>query len=401
MNSDRKILIVDDDAFMRQMLLTISSSVSKHVETADSGEAAIRCFDRDSGRPDIIILDLKMPDIDGVQFARMLSNRNFFGSVILVSGADERILQTTASLIRRQNIDVLGYLHKPVSSTLLQQLLQQWQPTTQSAERSAQLVFTAEDLQLALNRREFFNLYQPKVRLTDGAIAGFESLVRWRHPEHGILSPGDFLTQFATANDLQSLTRQVIDMAFSEAANWQSTKPAPSLAVNVTMEDMRLAEFPSLVRELAEHYCIPAPQVTIEVTESSNIDDSLQAIDTATSLRIMGFSLSIDDFGTGHSTLSQLRDMPFSELKIDRGFVTGASTDDTRRSIFNASLNLANELSMSVVAEGIESESDWAFARRAGCEYGQGYFISQPIMADKIPLWQRDWQRRLSHLVNH
>ncbi len=400
MMTTSRILIVDDDEFMRRLLQISCRKVSTSVEVAASGHDAMRFFEQTDTHPDIVILDLKMPDIDGVQFSRMLSEMAFTGGVILVSGTEERILQTTSALLRRQHIDVLGYLNKPVSSDQLQQLLTSWQPSTQSQHAPQQQTFSAEEIQAALSEKQFFNLYQPKVRLSDGTIAGYETLARWRHPKRGVISPVEFIPQLSEPQDLQKLTVIVLEEAFAAAAKWQHLSATPSIAVNVTMEDLQLAEFPKTVLALSKRYRLSPEKITIEVTESSNIDESLRAIDAATSLRIMGFSLSIDDFGTGHSTMSQLSEMPFSELKIDRSFVTGADSDNTRRSIFNASLNLANELNMSTVAEGIESEADWQFVRQSGCDYAQGYFISRPMPANNISNWQTQWQQRAQQLIS-
>lgn len=400
MNKPR-LLIIDDDEFMRRMLQRIVEPVSDRAEVEGCARSALARLDQPDGRPNIIILDLKMPDIDGVQFARILSERGFDGSVILISGTDERILQTTTALLRRQTIDVLGYFKKPVLGSDLQSLIENWRPKSNDSVSFQARTFSADVVRAALEQGQLFNVYQPKVRFIDGVIGGFETLVRWQHPEHGVLAPDSFLPQLTSSDDLRQLTRTVIARAFSDTAEWLHSNQSPSLAINVTMEDMQHNDFAQTVSEMAEQHRIPPHKVTIEVTESSNIDESLRAIDSATSLRIMGFSLSIDDFGTGHSTMSQLQDMPFNELKIDRSFVTGADIDSTRSSILKASVDLAKQLGMHVVAEGIETQTDWEFAKQAGCDYAQGYFISRPLTPDLLPSWQTEWNGRATRLINH
>lgn len=393
------ILIVDDDEFMRRMLQRILAPVCTRVDTDSSALAAIARLRQPQSAPDIIVLDLKMPDMDGVQFARLLSESGYSGAVILISGADERILQTTATLLRRQGIVVLGYFKKPVAGNDLLALIDRWQPPQQNPSHAASKPFSADEVKAGLQAGQLFNVYQPKVRFDNGRVVGFETLVRWRHPEHGVIAPDRFLPQLHEPADIQQLTHTVIAQAFADTADWLRRDNTPSLALNVTMEDMQHGQFAQSLCELAEQYGIPPHKITVEITESSTIDDALRAIDSATSLRIKGFSLSIDDFGTGHSTLSQLRDMPFNELKIDRGFVTGASIDNTRSSILLASVSLAKQLDMTVVAEGIELEADWQYAKQAGCDYAQGYFIARPLAHDDLASWQAQWQERAAQLT--
>lgn len=399
MSHTPRILIVDDDQFMRRMLGAMLAPLCPEVDAQSNALGAIAQLEQPNTRPDIIVLDLKMPDIDGVQFARMLSEKGFAGGVVLISGADDRVLQTTAALLKRQSIDVLGYFKKPVIAKELLALIAGWRPSAHSAQSAAPQALGLEEIRKGFDEREFFTVFQPKVDFANGRVAGYETLLRWQHPEYGVLAPDSFLSQLNQAEDLRRLTRYVIETAFSETSVWLKEPDTPGLALNVTMEDLQQADFPQTLSALVQAHQIPPDKITIEVTESSDIDASLRAIDSASSLRILGFSLSIDDFGTGHSTLSQLRDMPFNELKIDRGFVTNASVDSTRRSIFTTSVSLAKQLDMTVVAEGIESHSDWVFAHQAGCNYGQGYFISPPLHHDALLAWQEQWQERVKGLL--
>jgi EAL domain-containing protein (putative c-di-GMP-specific phosphodiesterase class I) len=168
------------------------------------------------------------------------------------------------------------------------------------------------------------------------------------------------------------------------------------VAVNVSMDNLASLDFQDLVVELAAKYNVLPKYVVLEVTESQLMKDSRVPLEILTRLRLKRFHLSIDDFGTGHSSLAQLRDIPFDELKIDQGFVHRAWTDETLRAMYDASLALARQLDIEVVvAEGVEDQDDWNFLRRTGCDLAQGNFVSLPMPAEDFSAWLQDWRKRI------
>jgi len=208
-----------------------------------------------------------------------------------------------------------------------------------------------------------------------------------------------FLDQFialAEANGLiDDLTRAALGSALAQARLWKDAGLALKVAVNVSMDNLAKLDFADFVERAAEQAGVAPEDVVFEVTESRLMQDARAPLEILTRLRLKRFRLSIDDFGTGHSSLSQLREIPFDELKIDQSFVHGAGTDETRRAIFDASLGLAKQLKMESVAEGVEDRADWNFLRRTGCQLAQGYFIARPMPAADLPPWIERWQARL------
>lgn len=235
-----------------------------------------------------------------------------------------------------------------------------------------------------------------KVVVATGDVIGMETLVRWQHPEDGLVFPDRFIPVAEAHGLVGDLTRAVLKGALVQAKAWQEAGQALSVAVNVSMDDLAALEFADFVAAETAAVGMPPQSVVLEVTESRLMQSLATSLDVLARLRLKRFRLSIDDFGTGHSSLAQLRDLPFDELKIDRSFTRGAWQDERLRAIFEASLSLANQLGMEVVAEGVEDADDWAFLRQTGCHLGQGYFIARPMPAAALPGWLEDWRRRMN-----
>ena len=239
------------------------------------------------------------------------------------------------------------------------------------------------------------NYYQPKVAVANGRVVGVEALVRWRHPVDGLVFPDQFIGVAEAHGLIDALTRGVLHETLAQAKVWREAGLALRVAVNVSMDNLHDVEFANFIGEQTANAGVAVQDVVLEVTESRLMGDLRTPLDVLTRLRLKRFGLSIDDFGTGHSSLAQLRDLPFDELKIDRGFVHDAWKNATLGAIFNASLHLARQLGMEVVAEGVEDRDDWDFLRRSGCDLAQGYFIARPMPAADLPTWIDSWKQRL------
>ena len=232
--------------------------------------------------------------------------------------------------------------------------------------------------------------------LASGELVGVEALVRWRHPDEGLIYPDQFIG-VAEANGLiDQLTHAVIVTGFRAGRAWRELDLAMQLSVNISTHSLTSLHFADTVTNLASASRVAPDAVMFEVTESGLIGNLARALEVSSRLRLRRFRLSIDDFGTGHSSLVQLRDIPFNELKIDHSFVHGASIDDKLRAIYGASLSLGQQLKLQVVAEGVENRADWDFVRDSGCDLAQGYFVARPMPAEHLVHWLADWKERLS-----
>lgn len=397
------ILIIDDDPFMRDLLFSMLLRLKfTRVNTAESGVAALRYVDSPDYCPDLILCDLNMPEMDGVAFVRKLGERGYQGSLILISGVEQRVLETAERVVLAHGMRLLGRLQKPFNHRELADLLQKWAPAgTGPAPKNQTRVYAPEEIQSAIENQELILYYQPKVEVMTARLVGVEALVRWQHPGDGMVFPDQFIGVAEEYGLIDSLTRLVLKEALARARIWQDQGMGLKLSVNVSMDNLNSLDFPDFVENQAAAAGIAPEQLILEVTETRLMQDSLSSLEILTRLRLKGFSLSIDDFGTGNSTFTQLRDIPFTELKVDRGFVHGACCGNpTLRAIYNASLDLAQQLGMDLVAEGVEDRDDWDFLQQTGCRMAQGYFIAKPMAPEDLPGWLEQWKSQRDQLAD-
>ncbi|MGA3156344.1 MAG: EAL domain-containing response regulator [Steroidobacteraceae bacterium] len=389
------IVLLDDDPFMLKLMTHMLAQLGyTHVVACDGGSKALQYLNDPHEVVDLIFLDINMPGMDGVEFIRRLVDRRYAGSVILVSGENNRILESVEKLIEAHRLIALGHLQKPVKPEELARLLGQLKPRVGGRGRTPRVSrqsYTAEHLHAAIHEGQLVNYYQPKVALATREVVGFESLVRWQHPSDGLIAPDQFIGLAAQHGLITALTEVVLGMAMSQARDWSRAGHQIPIAVNVSMDDLTALDFPDRAADLAAAIGVEPQLITLEVTEGQVMRQLSTVLDVLSRLSLKRFRLAIDDFGTGHSSLAQLRDLPFDELKIDRGFVHGALTDGTRRAICSASLRMAHQLQMQVVGEGIEDVDDWEFLAHLGCDVGQGYYMARPMPAAEVQIWLEGW----------
>lgn len=394
-----RILAVDDEPFALLLLGRVLANLGfASVTTCDSGRRAIEVLDGPGAAVDLILLDLNMPEMDGIEFVRKLVERRYAGGIVLLSGEDEATRQAAETLIQAHHLRAIGHLQKPVSPGDLGALLARWRPKGALQEAAARPSYGADELRLAIERRELEAWYQPQVAVATGKVIGVETLVRWRHPEDGLVVPDQFITVAENNGLVDALTHAVMDAAVAQARAWRDAGFELRVAVNLSMQTLNSLDFPDRVQRQVEAAGVQPRDIVLEVTESRLMMDPSAVLDVLTRLRMKRFRLSIDDFGTGHSSLAQLRDIPINELKVDRSFVHGAAANAKLGAIFSASQGLARQLGLDFVAEGVGDEADWRFLRAARCDFAQGYFIARPMPAADLPAWFADWRRRLKRL---
>ncbi len=394
-----KIFVIDDEPFAlrlvgHQLRALGYTEIIAHTQAAQ----AVRALEHDPTAADVILLDLQMPEMDGIELVRHLARLKFAGAVIFVSGEDTRIVQTASRLATAHALHVLGTLNKPVPPEALRLLLDATR-TPKAPVRPAGKVYGPVELAAAIAAGQLVNHYQPKVELATGRVVGVETLVRWQHPVDGLVYPEQFISVAEEHHLIDALTLTVLTEALRQARRWRDEGATILVAVNVSMDNLGSLDFPDVVDRAMRDAGVPNKGIMLEVTEGRLMTDTVLALDTVTRLRLKQIGLSIDDFGTGNSSMTQLRNIPFVELKIDRSFVHGADRDPSARAIVDASLTMARQLGLKSVAEGVEVLTDWHQMRAMGCDIAQGFFIARPMPADQFGVWLAEWNQHVGALI--
>jgi EAL domain-containing protein (putative c-di-GMP-specific phosphodiesterase class I)/CheY-like chemotaxis protein len=395
-----RILLVDDDpvtlGILSRMLRNMGLGTAK---VADRAEDALLTLQREPDSIDIIICDLNMPGMDGIEFLQALSAGHFRGHVILLSGEGGRIMHAVQKLLSGGPVGVLGALQKPAGRPAIQAMLDCWRAPSASTAPRVPPPVSAEDIALAVRDQAWLLHYQPKVDVRSGALVGVEALVRWPHPAHGLLYPDAFIGIAESTGAIDALTDWVIGEAVRQLSRWQQAGLHLKMSVNVSMRNLSDPGFAQRVSDIARAAGVSPRDLVLEVTESQLMGSTSAPLQNLVRLRLQRFALSIDDFGTGHSSLSQLRDVPFTELKVDRGFVQGARNNQIIRPILEGSIGIAKRLEMHSVAEGVETDDDWQLLREIGCDFAQGWFVGRPMPAEKMHDWLHSWAGRCPELI--
>ena len=243
------------------------------------------------------------------------------------------------------------------------------------------------ELRRALEQRQLLLHYQPKVDAHTGRVLGVEALVRWQHPDHGLVPPGEFIPLAERTGLITPLTHYVLDEALRQCRQWHDAGHELTVAVNVSARRLLDLQFPDEVADLLARHQVPTRLLVVELTESTIMADPVHALEVLSRLDTMGVQLSIDDFGTGYSSMAYLKSLPVHELKVDRSFVSQMLSNSNDAVIVHSTVDLGRNLGLRVVAEGVENALTLQQLDLLGCHAVQGYHISRPVAADELISW--------------
>jgi EAL domain-containing protein (putative c-di-GMP-specific phosphodiesterase class I)/signal transduction histidine kinase/PleD family two-component response regulator len=391
-------LVVDDDLVVLEQIETMLRALGvKKIETALNGLEASLLLNERGSEFEVLVCDLSMPQMDGVELIRQLGRTEFKGGLILISGADEKIITTVNKLAVLQGVRVLGQLQKPVSAAQMAILLARTDdmPEKQWQTAAGPLV-TSEAIIAAMESNEFSIWFQPKVDAITLYPVGIEALARWQTPDGKFISPDNFIMVAEREGVIGELSRLLVALALGEAAKLFTAGFPLKVAINLSGRWLNDLNLPDFILSNTISSGLSATDVILEVTETGVMEDLTTALDVLSRLRLKGFGLSIDDFGIGYSSFEQLGRIPFTEMKLDRSFVSKGGEDEAARAILESSMDMAHKLNLSTVAEGVETEKDLKLVRGLGCDLVQGYLIAKPMPVKDLITWlESDSQNRV------
>ncbi|MHB1205369.1 MAG: EAL domain-containing response regulator [Rhodospirillaceae bacterium] len=395
MNGLLRILIVDDDDLVRRTLAKALERFGAAVTPAASAAEALRHIATAALPFTVIFCDLHMPDRDGVQLLRDLAAQEIGASIVLLSGMGRDIIAAAENTARHHGLNVLGHLTKPFDRDKIAALvLAAAAAKPRAAPEPAAAPLDVKDIVRGIAGGEFGVVFQPKVRPADGVIDGVESLARWAHPIHGTVSPGLFIPLAEDAGIIDALTEAIVLRAFADIARLRQGGLSLAVSVNLSTLSMTRLNLPDDLHAAALANNVDPSSVTLEVTESRIAERMVDFLEISTRLRMKGFKLSIDDFGTGFSTLEQIARLPISEIKMDRSLVAGTPANSRTSEILRASLEMGRKLGLNCVCEGVETKAEWSLVRDFGTDSVQGYFVARPMTADALVVWVRSRRTR-------
>jgi EAL domain-containing protein (putative c-di-GMP-specific phosphodiesterase class I)/FixJ family two-component response regulator len=386
-------LVAEDHDFQRRTLVRMLAGLgAKHVAEASDGKAALDLF-RGAAQPvDIIISDLEMPGMDGMEFIRHVGETGMPVSVILSSALDPSLVSSVETMTKAYGIALLGAIEKPVTPQKLSDLIRKYAlPKPKAARPAGTESIPLEEIRQGLKNGEFVPFFQPKVNLANGTVTGAEALARWLHPKKGVIGPYAFIGPLEENGLIDNLTWAMLEKSAKLCRDWTSNGLEATVSVNLSLKSLTDPGLAERVTEIVQKQGLDPRRMVLEVTESAAMTDVGRALENLTRLRMKGFGLSIDDYGTGYSSMQQLSRIPFTELKIDQSFVLSALEKESSKVILASSLDMARKLKLHSVAEGVETRAHWNLLRSLGCDIAQGYFMAKPMDTRTFSNWVLVW----------
>jgi len=380
--NDLNLLVVDDDDFQRRTIMEMLCTLGTgSVRAAENGKQALELILKSHESPiDIVLCDLNMPEMDGLEFLRLLGQSHRDIAVVIISALGSKLLLSAGKMAKMHGLKLLGAVEKPITMEHLEAFLSEYERSENKWQKPvAAQNFALKEIMRGISAKQFEPFFQPKVDMKTGNLVGAEALARWIHPEQGVIDPHAFIPLLEQSGNIDALAFLMLEKTVAACRSFHSLGHRLVISVNlslVSLDDPALAD---KITQVLRRIGIDPQYIALEITESAAMTDVAQALENLTRLCMNGFELSIDDYGSGYSSLQQLTRIPFSELKIDQSFVKDLAENEMSRIVVESSVNMARELQIKSIAEGVETQEDWDTLKSMGCDTAQGYFIARPM----------------------
>lgn len=384
-------LIVENSKSYRQYLHNLCAELGvDRIRQAEDGKEALMSLQSESGF-DVLLCDLEMPGFDGIELIHQLAKDKAEVGLIIVSGKEPLLIAAAENIARAGGLKVLGSLQKPFQAEKLASLLSSVDSVLPAKACSKWLntapLYSLQKVRAALQQHQLVQHYQPKIEMATGKLLGVESLARLQLSPGEHITPDHFIPQCEEFHLIDQLSLEMIQQAAEQQKRWEQSGLKLKVAINLSASSLCCDQFANQLMQLIRGSGVKPASLIFEVTESCVIRDMGKALSLLTRLRLMGAGLSVDDYGTGYSSVKQLSQIPFTELKMDRSLISGIAQNTQLQVIFESTLTMCHRLGIKVVAEGIETQEDWHYLTSAGCDKAQGFFIAPAMTAEQLYQW--------------
>ena len=381
------VLVVDDSKSQCMYAASICERVGvESLRMAFDGKQALaQLADK---KADVVLVDLEMPVMDGVTLISEIAEQNLAKTIIILSAKDASLISSVGVMAEEQGLAVLGSLTKPLTEEAVFNAFLQFDHKTAEADVD-ELNFKEGviDLTEAICGGQMNLDFQPKIRINDFKLKGVEALARWQHPGHGYIPPVSFIAKAEDQGVIGILTFHLLEKALKQKMEWHKMGLSFNLAFNLSPLSLANVDFADWMYDLVKKYDVDPGEITFEVTENILLGDVAKSIQTLARLRLRGFLIAIDDYGSGFASAEQLSRIPATELKLDKSMIDSVAIKPQLQKILRSTVKLAEELGMTTVAEGVETANDFEVVMDSGVDMVQGYFLSKPLSVESVPVW--------------
>lgn len=391
--------VVDDSAAITRLvgnILDIHFNPKSINLFNDPHQAATRLEQTTYTLPHLIFIDLNMPGMDGIEFLRHLAKANYKGGLVVCSGMSPRLLKSVEELAKTHGLNIIGSIIKPIKEQAIVNLVEKFILSTQDHKQqidNPEPKILIYELIRALKEHQFMIMYQPIVDLETKRPYGVEILTQLNHPHRGIIAPDKFIHQLEFHGLIAEHTYASLEHALAQWQQWQQQGLNLHLSINLSVCMLHDLTMPDKIMALLNKHQAPPEILHIEVTESCLSSHPAALLEILNRLNLRGIHLSIDDFGTGFSSLERLHELPMDTVKLDKKFITEALQSEAYRSSLEATIVMAKRLNLKLVAEGVEDVAAWNMVNHCGVNYVQGYYVAKALAGAELLPWSEQWNQ--------
>lgn len=391
------VLVLDPQAARRQQIAnTLWQLGLRRIYEAAGDAAALQLVSSSWPRPDLLICDFDLDDAERVATVRQLATEQPMLGLIAGAPFDAKTADTAEQVLQQCRARLIGTLGRHFDVAQLRQLLDIYLAPAKPARPEPPPTLDSATVGAALREQWIRVHYQPQIRLADNTLVGVEALVRLDHPVYGLLPANSFVASADAAGLAPALAIRVMELAIAQLGEWWRSGLHIGLSINLSPLALTRVYLPDVAAELAARAEVPPSAITFELAAKSMPTDT-DTLLSMNHLRVLEFRLAVDDDSRGLGDLHRLRNMPFSELKLDRSSIEGAAQNRDQRATLRANVELARQLHLDVVAEGVERQEDWDMLREVECARAQGFIAARPMPPQQLQPWAHDWDGRQLH----